>query len=112
MLTADHPELDIDTATSSSDAASPNDGRSGRLVGMKMGLTSTAKIRQMGVHDPIYGHLTDAMILPLGGKLSLAGWSPSGRAEVAFLSSDLSGPVTLEQAQAAIKGGSYGGRGD
>ena len=105
MLTADHPELDIDTAyLIQRRSVARRLERGERLVGMKMGLTSTAKMQQMGVHDPIYGHLTDGMILPLGGKLSLTGLvHPRVEPEVAFtLSSDLSGPVTLEQAQAAI----------
>jgi len=32
--------------------------RGDALVGMKMGLTSRAKMQQMGVAVPIYGHLT------------------------------------------------------
>ena len=56
MFTADHPELDIDTAYLIQRRSVPDDLSGERLVGMKMGPTSTAKMQQMGVHDPIYGH--------------------------------------------------------
>ena len=47
--------------------------RGERRVGMKMGLTSRAKMEQVGVHEPIYGHLTDAMAVPDGGTISMSG---------------------------------------
>ncbi|VXB07804.1 2-keto-4-pentenoate hydratase [Aeromicrobium sp. 9AM] len=42
-------------------------------VGLKLGFTSRAKMRQMGVDDVIVGHLTDAMEVPDGGDLNLEG---------------------------------------
>jgi 2-oxo-3-hexenedioate decarboxylase len=41
--------------------------RGERQVGIKMGFTSRAKMVQMGVHDMIWGRLTDAMIVEDGG---------------------------------------------
>ena len=41
--------------------------RGERRSGAKMGLTSRAKAAQMGVQDPIYGRLTDAMLVEEGG---------------------------------------------
>ena len=38
--------------------------RGERVVGVKMGFTSTAKMAQMGVDDVIWGILTDAMAVP------------------------------------------------
>lgn len=41
--------------------------RGEKLVGIKMGFTSKAKMEQMGVHDMIWGRLTDAMYYENGG---------------------------------------------
>ena len=43
--------------------------RSCRIIGMKMGLTSEAKIKQIGIHQPICGYLFDYMRLPNGRRL-------------------------------------------
>lgn len=76
------------------------------LVGMKMGLTSRAKMLQMKVEVPIYGHLTRSMILDDGGTISRARHiHPRVEPEVAFLlKRDLEGPVTPAQALAAVDG--------
>jgi 2-oxo-3-hexenedioate decarboxylase len=75
------------------------------LVGMKMGLTSRAKAAQMGVFEPIYGHLTQAMILDDGGTVDRKHHvHPRVEPEVAFLlARDLAGPVTPAQALAAVE---------
>ena len=39
-----------------------SDARGEKQVGIKMGFTSRDKMVQMGVHDMIWGRLTDAMI--------------------------------------------------
>lgn len=41
------------------------------LVGIKMGLTSRAKMDQVGVDQPIWGRLTDAMRIDDGGHIQL-----------------------------------------
>jgi 2-oxo-3-hexenedioate decarboxylase len=41
--------------------------RGERLVGYKMGLTSKAKMAQVGVNEVIFGRLTDAMQVADGG---------------------------------------------
>ncbi|MDP2340595.1 MAG: fumarylacetoacetate hydrolase family protein [Deltaproteobacteria bacterium] len=78
--------------------------RSDDLVGMKMGLTSRAKMQQMKVDVPIYGHLTKSMILDDGGTVLRARHvHPRVEPEVAFiLKHDLEGPVTPAQALAAV----------
>jgi 2-oxo-3-hexenedioate decarboxylase len=80
--------------------------RGERLVGMKMGLTSRAKMEQVGVHEPIYGHLTDAMILDDGAAISIADHvHPRVEPELAFvLADDLRGPITTAQALEAVEG--------
>ncbi|MDX1478691.1 MAG: fumarylacetoacetate hydrolase family protein [Saprospiraceae bacterium] len=45
--------------------------RGEQLAGFKMGFTSRAKMEQMGVHDMIWGRLTDAMHIPDGGTLHM-----------------------------------------
>ncbi len=76
------------------------------LVGMKMGLTSRAKMVQMGVDVPIYGHLTKSMILDDGGIVRRAHHiHPRVEPEVAYiLAKDLEGPVTPAQALLAVDG--------
>ena len=78
--------------------------RGERLVGMKMGFTSRAKMIQMGLSDLIWGRLTSGMQLADGGELSMAGRvHPRFEPEVAFLMrSRLEGPVSPVQALAAV----------
>lgn len=60
--------------------------RGERIVGTKLGFTSRAKMRQMGVADLICGVLTDAMQLPDGGTVELAGLiQPRVEPELAYL---------------------------
>lgn len=79
--------------------------RGERIVGIKMGLTSKAKALQMGVHDVIWGRLTDAMILEDGGTLAFKKYvHPRVESEIAFLlNRPLDWPCTAAQAEAAIE---------
>lgn len=79
-------------------------GRDETLVGVKMGFTSIAKMRQMGVDDLIWGRLTDAMGVPDAGEIDAARFiHPRVEPEIAFcLDRPLAGPVTGAQAAAAI----------
>lgn len=76
------------------------------VIGLKMGLTSRAKMEQMGVHEPIYGHLTREMRLEESGVLNLqAHCHPRVEPEVAFLlRRPLAGPVTPAEALLAVEG--------
>ncbi len=63
--------------------------RGERITGIKMGLTSKAKMQQMGVSAAIWGRLTDAMHIPDGGVLDLGPRiHPKVEPEVAFLVRD------------------------
>ena len=42
-------------------------GRGSRIAGHKAGLTSRAKMKQMGVETPCFGFVTDDMVVPEGG---------------------------------------------
>ncbi len=74
-----------------------------KLIGLKMGLTSEAKRKQMDLDSPLYGELTDEMQVSNGGTYKLAGQiHPKIEPEVAFhISKELSGTVTREEVLAA-----------
>lgn len=74
-------------------------------VGMKMGLTSRAKMVQVGVEDMIWGRLTDAMREEEGGVVSMADYvHPRAEPEIAFLiKKTLSGDVSALEAMAAVE---------
>lgn len=76
-----------------------------RRIGMKMGFTSRAKMIQMGVHDMIWGRLTQDMRVEEGGELSLkTRVHPRVEPEIAFLlKKPLSGIVTPMEALAAVE---------
>lgn len=78
--------------------------RGERLVGMKMGLTSVAKMKQVGVHRPIYGHLTDGMQRDDGAELARSAYiHPRAEPEICFMmGSELAGPTTLDRALGAV----------
>jgi len=79
--------------------------RGERRIGIKMGFTSRAKMAQMGVHDMIWGRLTDRMLVDDGGLISLHDYvHPRCEPEIAFLlSKPLPERVTPMQALAAVE---------
>jgi 2-oxo-3-hexenedioate decarboxylase len=79
--------------------------RGERRVGYKMGLTSRAKMQQMGVAEIIWGRLTDAMRLEEGGQMSHARYThPRVEPEIAYIiGKPLAGNVTLAEALAAVE---------
>ena len=83
-LTLDAPELDLPRAYQVMDAGiALRVSRGERVIGMKMGLTSEAKRRQMSLDAPIYGVLTDAMVVR--GTFRLQGTlHPKIEPEIAF----------------------------
>ena len=68
--------------------------RGDRIVGMKMGLTSRAKMQQMGVETPIYGFLADYFERPDSGEIEMKDLiHPKVEAEIAFVTkAPLKGP--------------------
>lgn len=79
--------------------------RGEQLVGVKMGLTSQAKMRQVGVHEVIWGHLTSAMRVADGGRIAFPRYvHPRAEPEVAFgLKHVLTGEVSPAEALAAVE---------
>ena len=107
MLTADYPDMTLDDAyTIQRKSMARRVERGESIVGMKMGLTSTAKMEQMNVHNPIYGHLTDVMDLGDGAVIEHKNYChPRVEPELAFvMDEDISGDVGPQQAMAAVKG--------
>jgi 2-oxo-3-hexenedioate decarboxylase len=80
--------------------------RGEQLVGIKMGLTSRAKMAQVGVDEVIWGRLTDAMRVADGGTVSLGDYvHPRVEPEIAFLmGAPLAGAVSGAEALAAVAG--------
>lgn len=74
--------------------------RGEQLIGLKMGFTSEAKMKQMGVHDMIWGRLTDSMLMENGGELSLDKFiHPRAEPEICFLiNQDIERELSLEEA--------------
>jgi 2-oxo-3-hexenedioate decarboxylase len=80
--------------------------RGGRVVGGKLGLTSKAKQRAMGVDKPLYGLVTSDMVRASGSRLPLAELiHPRVEPEIAFvLGEALEGPgVTVADVLAATR---------
>ncbi|MDR8876556.1 2-oxo-3-hexenedioate decarboxylase [Burkholderia multivorans] len=90
-----HPEMDWDDAYAVQDAVRRRHlERGARIVGYKAGLTSHAKMRQMGVDRPVFGYLVDAFELPDGGACHTEALiHPKVEPEIAFVTkSELKGP--------------------
>lgn len=107
MLSAEFPELTLEMAYLVQRASMQRRfSRGETLVGMKMGLTSRAKMEQMGVHNPIYGHLTSAMQRSSGDVIERSHYChPRVEPEIAFvMRNDISGRVTSTEALAAVGG--------
>ncbi|MCB9072780.1 MAG: 4-oxalocrotonate decarboxylase [Bdellovibrionaceae bacterium] len=69
-----------------------------KIIGYKMGLTSKAKMEQMGLHTPIFGVLTNVMHLENHAPFSLTPFlHPKAEPEIYFITNqDLSGSLSLE----------------
>lgn len=74
-------------------------------IGVKMGLTSRAKMVQVGVDEAAWGRLTDAMLLEEGGTLSKSAFiHPRLEPEIAFLlKKRLKGKVSPVEALSAVE---------
>lgn len=106
-LTAKHPDLSLADAYKIQDEGiNLRLARGERRIGLKMGFTSEAKRKQMGLGSPIYGVLTDRMQVRANSTFALAQKiHPKIEPEIAFvLERDLRGRPTAEQALAACSG--------
>lgn len=74
--------------------------RGEKLIGLKLGFTSYAKMEQMGVHDMIWGRLTDTMLSENNSDIDLNKFiHPRAEPEICFrISKDIDREITLEEA--------------
>lgn len=103
-LSAEWPDLDVDTAYAIQDEAlRQRRARGETLAGVKLGLTSRAKQQRMGIDAPLLAWLTDAMVLPAGVPVPPL-IHPRAEPELVFvLGKRLAGPgVTAATALAAV----------
>lgn len=94
-ITDDHPDMDWDDAYGIQDAILARKlARGARLIGLKAGLTSHAKMQQMGVESPVFGFLVDDFSVPEGGTVQTRELiHPKVEPEIAFvLKHALKGP--------------------
>jgi len=94
-ITDDHPGMDWEDAYAVQDRILQRKlARGARVVGLKCGLTSHAKMRQMGVDEPVFGFLVDEFALDDGASVPCAGLiHPKVEPEIAFvLKHELRGP--------------------
>jgi 2-oxo-3-hexenedioate decarboxylase len=94
-ITDDYPEMTYEDAYDIQwTARRAKEARGHKIVGMKMGLTSQAKMKQMGVPNPCYGYLADYFAYGDGAQIKIDELiHPKVEAEIAFvLKDDLSGP--------------------
>jgi 2-oxo-3-hexenedioate decarboxylase len=94
-ITDDHPDMDWDDAYAIQDEIRRRKmARGTRIVGLKAGLTSYAKMKQMGVETPCFGFVTDYGCIPEGGEVKVSELiHPKVEPEIAFvLKKALRGP--------------------
>ena len=73
MITADYPKMDWDDAYAIQDEIKRRkEGRGNKTVGLKAGLTSFAKMKQMGVNEPCFGFVSADMARPDGGEIRMS----------------------------------------
>ena len=86
-ITDDHPDMDWDDAYAIQDAILARHlGRGARVIGLKAGLTSHAKMKQMGVETPVFGFLVDEYSVLEGAEVKVSELiHPKVEPEIAFV---------------------------
>lgn len=94
-ITDEYPDLDWADAYAIQDKLRQMQiARGARLIGYKAGLTSHAKMRQMGVDSPVFGYLLDAFSVADGGVWKTSELiHPKVEPEIAFVTkAEIRGP--------------------
>ena len=94
-ITDEHPDMDWDDAYAiQAEILRRKLARGNRVVGLKAGLTSHAKMKQMGVDTPCFGFLVDYFSVADGGEVKISELiHPKVEPEIAFvLKRALKGP--------------------
>jgi 2-oxo-3-hexenedioate decarboxylase len=86
-VTNTHPDMDWEDAYAIQDELLRRKlARGARIAGLKCGLTSHAKMKQMGVTDPVFGFLVDDYIVAEGGEVDTRQLiHPKAEAEICFV---------------------------
>ena len=86
-ITDQHPDMDWDDAYAIQDAILARHlGRGARVIGLKAGLTSHAKMKQMGVETPVFGFLVDEYSVLEGAEVKVSELiHPKVEPEIAFV---------------------------
>jgi len=95
QITDEYPQMDWEDAYAIQEAIKQRKiARGCRIIGYKAGLTSHAKMQQMGVSDPVFGFLADYFSVPEGSAVKLAELiHPKVEPEIAFVTKTaLKGP--------------------
>ena len=94
-ITDDYPNMDWDDAYAIQDEIRRRKiARGNKIVGFKAGLTSHAKMKQMGVDTPCFGFMADYFAVPEGGECQVSKLiHPKVEPEIAFVTkAALKGP--------------------
>jgi len=94
-ITDDYPDMDWEDAYAIQDEIRRRKvARGARVIGLKAGLTSHAKMKQMGVTTPVFGFMTDDYAVPDGGECKVSELiHPKIEPEIAFVTkTELRGP--------------------
>ena len=88
-FTEEHPRISIEDAYRiQRELQRLKQLRGQKLVGYKMGLTSPAKMKQIGIDSPVFGFLTDDYRREDGMPIDMAGLvQPRAEPEIAFITS-------------------------
>jgi len=107
-LTARHPEIAIEDAYRIQERLMARRYAAGeKIVGKKIGVTSKVVMNMLGVYQPDFGILTDAMIYNEGESIAIDSLiQPKAEGEIAFvLKKDLMGPgISAADVLAATEG--------
>ena len=94
-ITEEYPDMDWDDAYAIQDEIRRRKvARGSRIIGLKAGLTSHAKMKQMGVTTPVFGFMADYYAVPDGGECKVSELiHPKVEPEIAFVTkAELRGP--------------------
>lgn len=94
-ITDAHPDMSWDEAYAIQDRIlAAKLARGSSIAGYKAGLTSHAKMKQMGVTDPVFGFLVSDYIVPDGGEVKMSELiHPRIEPEICFVTkTELTGP--------------------
>ena len=94
-VTDDYPDMDWDDAYAiQNEIKSRKIARGCKIIGLKAGLTSHAKMKQMGVSTPVFGFMADYYAVPDSGECKVSELiHPKVEPEIAFVTkAELRGP--------------------